>query len=116
MFVEVDGNVKLASDTLAEAAGQVDTVIHGHAGDRDEGDDIDGTDARMRTAVRGHVDQLDSFAHELERPLQHGLRLADEGDDRAIGIGAGIDVEQRHSGHARRRGGHGLIHFLASSF
>ena len=49
---------------------------------------------RSNVHVLAHVDELTGPRDEQERRLHHHLRRAHEGEHRAVGVGAGIDVEQ----------------------
>jgi len=49
--------------------------------------------------VLAHVDELGGAAHGAEGGFRDGLRLADEGDHRAVGVGTRIHVQELHSGH-----------------
>src|ERR1051326_5908541 len=108
-LVEIDGELQLGANALAEAAGEDGAFIHRHVGDGNEGDDVGGADTRVRAAVRRHVDQFDAFLDEAEGRLEHRLRLADERDDSAVRIRARIDVEERDNADGRRRLRDGLI-------
>src|SRR5207249_4936588 len=80
VLVEEDGDGELFADALSEAAGKLDAVVHRDVRDRNERDDVDRADARMRPAMRRHVDQLDALPDEAEGSLEHRVGLADEGD------------------------------------
>src|SRR5205823_3865490 len=106
---------QIAADALAEAAGEGGAFVHGHLGDRDERHDVDGADARVRAAVRRHIDQLHALFDEPIRRLEHRLRLADEGDDGAIRVGARIDVQQRDAWYRGRSFRNGLVDLRPST-
>ena len=63
-FVEVHRNADLFSDALTEASGEIGAFVHGHFRDGDERDDVDCAEARVRAAMRRHVDQLVPFLNE----------------------------------------------------
>ena len=102
-LIEVDRNRQFLADALSEATSQHDAVVHADAGNRNEGNDIDRADARMRAAMARHVDQLRPFVHELECSLQHSVRIPDKRDHGAIGVRSGIDIEQSDAGDSRCR-------------
>ena len=54
--------------------------------------------------VLPHVNQLSCLPYRPEGGLHHGFRLTDEGDNRAVGGLAGVDVEQCDTGRARYLG------------
>ena len=83
-------------------------ILQRDAFDGNEGANVGGAHARMRAVVLPHVDHLRRLGDGLERRLGHGVRRADEGDDRAIRVGPGIDVQQLHARDGFNRVGDGL--------
>ena len=69
-LVEIDGNLQLAADPLAECARQRDTVFHRRAFERDERHDIRRANSRMLARVLTEVDSL-------RRSLDSGERCLD---------------------------------------
>jgi hypothetical protein len=55
--------------------------------------------------VAAHVDQRCGFADALEGALEDRFGLADQGDDRAVRGGAGVDVQQADAVDAGDGGG-----------
>ncbi len=102
-LIEVDRQGKFLADSLAEATGQIDAVVHGDVGHRNEGADVDRAHSGVGALVAPHVDRLPRCRHQLERTLEHGLRFTDEGDHRAVGFDAGVDIEQLDSRHRSGR-------------
>ena len=72
-------------------------VGHGDTGDRHERADVHRAHARVAAVMLRHVDGLGGALASAEGRLDDRLRRADEGDDRAVGVFARIDVEQRHA-------------------
>ena len=104
VLVEVDRDRERLADPLAELSGEGDAIVHGRALERDEGADVGRAEARMGAPMALHVDPLGG---DRDRPVGRfgdRVRRADEGHDRAMGVGAGIDVEQADTG-GRRDGG-----------
>src|SRR5436309_14148631 len=53
--VEIDGDLELGGDTLAQHPGKRDAVVHYHVAHRDEGHDVGRTQAGMLTRARGEA-------------------------------------------------------------
>ena len=47
VLVEIDRNVQLLADALAELLRQLDAILHGHAAHRNEGADVGRAEARV---------------------------------------------------------------------
>jgi hypothetical protein len=56
------------------------------AGDRDEGDDVGGSDTRMNASLPGEVDQLRGFANRANRGFDYRTRFTRYGYDGAMVI------------------------------
>jgi hypothetical protein len=97
-LVQIDGDGQFAADALAHAPRDGRAVLHGHAGDRDEGADVSGPHPRVRAVVLGHVDDLGGLGDGLEGPLGHGVRVAHERHHGAVRVRPGVHVQH---GHAR---------------
>ncbi len=61
--------------------------------------------------MTAHVDQLERLLDQLEGALCDCFRLTDEGDDRSVGFGAGVDVEKPDAGHGGRGLSDGIVNF-----
>ena len=94
LAVQVDRDAQLLADPPAQPPGQLDAVLHGGTLHRHEGADVGGAHARVLALVLGHVDQLGRLADQPEGGLDDGVRRPGEGDHRAVGGRAGIDVQQ----------------------
>src|SRR5512147_2973848 len=57
-LVEVDRDLQLFADALAESSGERDAVVHRRAFEWDEGDDVRGTESRVFALVHGEVDEV----------------------------------------------------------
>ena len=114
--VQVYRDVESARDLLAEATRQVDALLDPGESERNEGDDINRTDARVGALVLRHVDELEGATHRGRRRPDHRLGAARERDHTAIvGHVAGV-IEHGHAVD-RRDGMHDLLdHFAAPSF
>ena len=60
------------------------------------GADVHGAHAGMGPRVLRHVDQFVGLVRGFQRGIRHGLGRADKRVDRAVRVGAGVDVEQLH--------------------
>ena len=96
VLVEVHRDAEVA-DAAAAFPCQRHAVRHGDTGDRHEGADVHRAHARVAAMMLRHVDGFGGAFAGAEGCLDHRLRRADEGDDRAVGVFARIDVEQRHA-------------------
>ena len=98
--VEVDRQVEALRDPLAEAARQLDALVHRRVAERHERDHVDRADARVLALVLLHVDLVDGRPDE---PLQ---RVADragrsgEGEHRAVVARIARPVEEVDAGDA----------------
>jgi hypothetical protein len=82
----------------AELTRQVDTLGHRRPAERNEGDDVDGADARMDATVRPQVDSRERYLEQPEQCFGDHSRIADHGEDRAIVRGVCGVVEQHQPG------------------
>ena len=98
-LVAVGGHAELSGDALGEGAGHGGALLEGDAADGDEREHVCGSDARVCAGVAAHVDELSCASHAAESGLHHGLGLADEGDDGAVGGLSGVYVEHFHAFH-----------------
>jgi hypothetical protein len=74
--------------------------FHRNIGDGDERADVGGTHAGVLALVLAHVYHLRCFFDGQISRLNHGLRCAHEGDDRAVGGLAGVNVQEADALHA----------------
>ena len=82
-----------------DLGGQRDVVVvEGH--DRRH---VERADARVRAAVAAQVDAVDALAGQRDQGVLQRQRLAGDGEDAAVVVGVGVDVEHPHAGHAGRR-------------
>ena len=98
-FVEVHGNLVALPDLLTGAAGDRDTILDGHAFDRNERDDIGSAESRVRARVLGEVDQLGGLTNAPNRSFGNVNRIADQGDDAAVVISVHLAIEEIDSVH-----------------
>ena len=63
----------------------------------------------MRADVDVQINQLERLAYSRQRRLGNRLRLAREGDDRAVVVGVHFAVQHKHARHAAH-GRHNRIH------
>src|SRR5581483_8173397 len=82
------------ADSFGEDEGGVPRALDVVGVDRDEGDDIGGADARMRSVVPAEVDALARDADGSKQPLEQLVLTADDGEHRAVVIGVRVHVEQ----------------------
>jgi len=106
--VEVDGQAVLPAETLADAPRDGDGVVHREIAQWDEGQHVQRPQARVDAAVLPHVHAREHRVGERQRRLLDGLRGAEEGEDRAVVVGVGVDIGERHAGNAPHRAGDGL--------
>ena len=98
-LVEVDRNLQLAPDFVAQAFGELDALFQGDAFDGDEGDHVGRADARVRALLFREVDQGDGLFHRAKGGIGHGGGRTHEGEHAAVVIGIGFAVEQHHLGN-----------------
>ena len=110
--VEVDRDLELAPQALAERVGGLNGPLPGHPFERDEGRHVQGADARMHPGVAPQVDPLHGDAGRGQQGGGNGLGIAGEGEDRAVVIDVGrlvqqMDAENRANrlGERRQHGG-----------
>ncbi len=73
-LVQVDGDRELVRQLRRDITGESDAIVHRHAANRDEGDDVDSTHARVAAALLLHVDQIDSECGAGDRRGTRALR------------------------------------------
>ena len=93
-LVEIDGNRQFLADPPADLPGDLGAVLHRHALDRDEGAHVGRAHPGMRAVVPAHVEHLRRLGDGLEGRFGDRLGRADEGDHRAVGVPAGVHVQQ----------------------
>jgi hypothetical protein len=100
VFVEVDRDAEFISDAPPDRPGDVGAFGHRDVRHRDERADVERAHARMRPAVRRHVDEFACRARGSQRGVGDRIRVSDKRVDGAVRVGAWIDVEQLHATHA----------------
>ena len=108
--VEVDGDAQLRRRAPAELVGEGHAVVHRHARDRHERDDVHRAHAGVLALLRPHVDPLPGHSRRREGALDDGLGRADERVDGPVRGGAGVHVEQRAPGRRADRVGDRVDH------
>jgi hypothetical protein len=82
--VEVDGDAVAAPDEEAGLAGEDGTLGERGSADRDEGDDVGGSDARVDAVLLGEVDEFSGFACSTGGGFDDAGRRAGDSDDGAV--------------------------------
>ena len=101
VLIQEGGYLQLVPDALAQAAGQLHALLHGHVlGLGDEGDHVGGAHALVLALVLGHVDDLGGLLSELKGDLLDGVDIADEGEHAAVVVAVGLGVEEGAARHA----------------
>jgi hypothetical protein len=93
LLVEINRDAQLLPDAPTDLTGDRGALLHRHSRDGDKGDDVGGTETRMRAVVLPHIDKLGGTLHRPERRLADRLGRADEGDDGAVRVGARVHVQ-----------------------
>jgi hypothetical protein len=70
----------------------------------------------MGTVMVAHVNEPAGRHNELERSFDDRVRLTNKGDDGAIGLDSGIDVEQLDARYRRSRLGDLVVDLRSPSF
>ena len=97
--IEVDGHLEALRDMLAEAARERDTLVHRRLAQRNEGDHVDGANARVLAFMAAHVDLRNRLGHgQLHRP-RDGRFLPGKGQHAPIVIAVGRPIEQVDAGN-----------------
>ena len=94
LAVEVDGDSELSRHSFAEEPGGGDGFRHGRLPERDEGADVDAAHARVDAAVLVYVEEVDGAPDEGEGALDDGRARPGEGEDRAVMVGVGVNIEK----------------------
>ena len=96
-LIAVARDAQLRGNALGQLAGQCGTLLQGDAADGNQRQHIGSADTGMGAMMAAHVYQLARRLHGTESGLADSLRLADKGDDGAVGGLAGVYVEQQHA-------------------
>ena len=96
-LVAIARYAQFVGNALGQLACQFGAFLQGDAAHGDEGQHIGGADTRVCPVVLAHVDHLSGFAHGAECGFHHGVGVAHEGDDGAVGGLARVDVEQAYA-------------------
>ena len=96
-LVQIGRYRKLVGDLLGQSLGNLDALLHRHAGNRHERHDVGRTHARVLALVLVQVNQLGRDPDRPESGVEHRFRLADEADDRAIVVRVHLLVEHRNA-------------------
>jgi hypothetical protein len=102
-LVEVDRDLELASDALAQRVRGAHALLHRRALERHERHDVGRADARVLALVLRQVDQLLGLGDGAERGLAALARRADEGHDGAVVARVQAVVDQLHAAHGADR-------------
>jgi hypothetical protein len=113
--VEVDGNAQFLSHALSHALSHLDALGYGDILDRYKGANVSSADARMFAAVLVQVNVLGSFGYSLKGGLFDGRRLADKGNDSAVVIGVGADVEHADTLYRANDVGNTVVNFRTAT-
>ena len=105
LFIQVDRDVQLGADPLAQPAGDQHAFRHADVPDGDKWHDVCGADAGVLAGVLVQVDQLGGFGDGPKSGFFDGFGRTDEGQHGAVVIQVGVAVEQ--GGSRRRRGSPG---------
>ena len=77
---------------VGDPRGERDVLV----GERHDGRDVERADARVGAAVAAQVDAVDGLPRERDERVLQRERLAGEGDDAAVVVRVGVDVEHPH--------------------
>ena len=95
VFVAIDRDADFLAEAPRQLAGMLGGFFHGNVRDRNQRADVGGSESRVFAVVLAHVDEPGGFLHCPERGFDHRFRRSDEGDHRAVGGLARIDIQQR---------------------
>ena len=110
VFIEIDRQRQRLRQAATERPGRFDALIHRHAGNRHDRADVERAHARVGALVLGHVDEASGGNRAPECRIADGSGCADEGVDRAIRVGARVDIEEPDAADARNRPGDCVDH------
>jgi len=82
--IEVDGDAVGAPDEVGGLAGENGALGEGRSADREEGDNVGGTDAGMDAALLGEIDELGGLACGADRGFDNTGGRAGDGDDGTV--------------------------------
>ena len=116
VLVAIDGDVQLLADPFGQLAGILHSLFHRDVGDGHERAHVGGAEARVVAVVVTHVNQLLALGDELHGGIDHIVGLAHKGDDRVVGGGTGVHVQQRHAFCLTDDIGHLVDDVLVSAF
>ncbi len=95
LAVEERGQPELRRQPLREQSGRALRARHVGRSDRDDRDDVRGTDPRMHAVVAAQVDPLLRHRDARDQRVLEVLLVADEREDRPVVVGVGVHVEER---------------------
>ena len=112
-LVQVDGDLELIRDPLADGTGEGDAVVHRDSRNGDEREDVERSDPGVFPVMHAHVDQFHGFLRTAERRLCDRGTVADERDHGSIVVRVHLPIEDPHTGHRRNCLGDCIDHLLA---
>jgi hypothetical protein len=92
--VEEHRKPQFGADAVCEGERGAPRVLLGSRFERDERDDVGGSDPRVGALVLAQIDPLDRGRDPTEQRLDQLLSGADEREDRAMVIPVDVDVQQ----------------------
>ena len=93
-FIQKEGLAEALARLFCHRLGGGVGVLYRRLFDGDEGNDVYRAHAGMLAAVLCHIDEFQCLAHRLDDRGDERLRLADDGDHRAVVVGIGRIIEQ----------------------
>ena len=113
-LVEIHRNLIALPDLGADVARHGDTILDARALDRNEGNHVGRTHARMRALVSVQIDQLGGLAHATNRRFLNRLALPHQRDHAAVMVGVHLAIEQVHAVHPHGRNNGVHLGFIAA--
>ena len=115
LFVEEHGDLEALRHRLAHVPGQRHAVLHGRALDGDERHDVHGAHARVLALVAAQVDAAYGHLEEREQAGPERRLVADQGQDAAVVVLVGLDVEDAQARDRLQGRDRGVDHLGAPS-
>ena len=91
-LVEINGNLQLSPDSLAECAGESDAILHRGSFEGNEGHNVGCANARMLAGMLTQIDLLTCHLDACKRSLNGSVDRRDEGDHRPVMRSIGRDI------------------------
>src|SRR5437660_5948277 len=98
-FVQIDRNMVAVPDLLPYVDGHGHAVFDGDAVDRDEGNYVGRSHARMGAGMDVEIDNFRGLAHAADGGFLHGFALAHQSNDATVVVGVHFAVEEVDAGH-----------------